>query len=66
VLTVSLKLLYALVIVHHGLRRLVTVGVTLNPTADWVAGQVTGKRVTKSIFFGEPPIAKNVVGGADR
>lgn len=40
-LTVSLKLLYALVIVHHGLRRLVTVGVTLNPTADWVAGQVT-------------------------
>ena len=25
-----------------------------------------GKRVTKSIFFGEPPIAKNVVGGTGR
>jgi hypothetical protein len=35
------KLLYALVILHHGSRRLVTVGVTPNPTAEWVAGQVT-------------------------
>jgi hypothetical protein len=39
--TVSFKLLYALVILHHGRRRLVTVGVTPNPTAEWVAGQVT-------------------------
>jgi len=39
--TVSFKLLYALVILHHGRRRLATVGVTPNPTAEWVAGQVT-------------------------
>src|SRR5260370_20049844 len=39
--TVSFKLLYASVILHHGRRRLVTVGVTRNPTAEWIAGQVT-------------------------
>src|SRR5260370_32184508 len=39
--TVSFKLLYALVILHHGRRRLVTVGGTPNPAAEWVAGQVT-------------------------
>lgn len=38
--TVSFKLPYALVILHHGRRRLVTVGVTPNPSAEWIAGQV--------------------------
>jgi len=33
---------------------------------DAFASYLICKRVTKSIFFGEPPIAKNVVGGADR
>ena len=39
--TVSFKLLYGLVILRHARRRLVTISVTSNPTAEWIAGQVT-------------------------
>ena len=39
--TISFKLLYGLVILHHGRRRLVRIAVTSNPTAEWIAGQVT-------------------------
>src|SRR5579864_1132843 len=39
--TISFRLLYGLVILRHARRRLVTVGVTSNPTAEWIAGQVT-------------------------
>jgi hypothetical protein len=39
--TISFKLLYGLVILHHARRRLVSVGVTSTPTAEWIAGQVT-------------------------
>jgi hypothetical protein len=39
--TISFKLLYGLVILRHTRRRLVSVSVTNNPTADWIAGQVT-------------------------
>jgi transposase InsO family protein len=39
--TISFKLLYGLVILHHARRRLVTISVTSNPTAEWIAGQVT-------------------------
>jgi transposase InsO family protein len=39
--TISFKLLYGLAILHHGRRRLVTINVTSNPTAEWIAGQVT-------------------------
>src|SRR5579864_9542886 len=39
--TISFKLLYGLVILRHARRRLVTVSVTSNPTAEWIAGQVT-------------------------
>ncbi len=39
--TISFKLLYGLVILHHGRRRLATVNVTSHPTAEWIAGQVT-------------------------
>ena len=35
------ELLYALAILHHGRRKLVTVNVTANPTAEWLARQVT-------------------------
>jgi transposase InsO family protein len=38
---ISFKLLYGLVILRHARRRLVTIGVTTNPTAEWIAGQVT-------------------------
>jgi hypothetical protein len=39
--TISFKLLYGLVILGHLRRRLVRVSVTTNPTAEWIAGQVT-------------------------
>jgi len=39
--TISFKLLYGLVILSHARRRLVTSSVTSNPTAEWIAGQVT-------------------------
>ena len=39
--TISFKLLYGLVILRHARRRLVKISVTSNPTAEWIAGQVT-------------------------
>jgi transposase InsO family protein len=39
--TISFKLLYGLVILRHARRRLVRIAVTSNPTAEWIAGQVT-------------------------
>ena len=39
--TVSFKLLYGLVILRHARRRLVSISVTNNPPAEWIAGQVT-------------------------
>ena len=39
--TISFKLLYGLVILRHARRRMVTIGVTSNPTAEWIANQLT-------------------------
>ena len=39
--TISFNLLYGLVILRHARRRLVMISVTPNPTAEWIAGQVT-------------------------
>ncbi len=39
--TISFKLLYGLAILHHSRRKLLTVNVTTNPTAEWLARQVT-------------------------
>jgi hypothetical protein len=39
--TISFKLLYGLVILRHARRRRVAISVTTNPTAEWIAGQVT-------------------------
>jgi len=39
--TISFKLLYGLVILGHARRRLLRIAVTSNPTAEWIAGQVT-------------------------
>jgi transposase InsO family protein len=39
--TISFRLLYGLVILGHLRRRLVRVSVTTNPTAEWIAGQIT-------------------------
>nr|WP_255679774.1 integrase core domain-containing protein [Methylocystis sp. WRRC1] len=39
--TVSFKLLYGLLILRHGRRRLLWLGVTAHPTAEWLARQLT-------------------------
>ena len=39
--TISFNLLYGLVILRHARRRLVSISVTNDPTAQWIAGQVT-------------------------
>jgi putative transposase len=39
--TATFSLLYALIVVHHERRRIVHFGVTPNPTATWVAQQIT-------------------------
>ena len=39
--TISFKLLYGLAILRHACLRLVAISVTSNPTAEWIAGQVT-------------------------
>ncbi len=39
--TISFKLLHGLVILRHARKRLVRISVTNNPTAGWIAGQVT-------------------------
>ena len=39
--SISFKLFYVLVILGHLRRRLVRISVTTNPTAEWIAGQVT-------------------------
>jgi transposase InsO family protein len=41
--TVGFRLLFVLVILRHERRRLVSLGVTSNPTAEWIAGQITDR-----------------------
>ena len=39
--TVSFRLLYGLLIMGHGRRRILWLGVTAHPTAEWIANQLT-------------------------
>src|ERR1700683_2508649 len=39
--TISFRLLYGLLIMGHGRRHILWFGVTANPTAEWIANQVT-------------------------
>ena len=39
--TVSFRLLYGLLILQHGRRQILWLGVTANPTAEWIARQLT-------------------------
>jgi transposase InsO family protein len=39
--TVGFKLLFVLVILKHQRRRLISLSVTANPTAEWIARQIT-------------------------
>jgi hypothetical protein len=39
--TISFRLLYGLLIVGHGRRQILWLGVTAHPTAEWIANQIT-------------------------
>src|SRR4051812_24752489 len=39
--TVSFRLLYGLLIMGHGRRKILWLGVTAHPTAEWIANQLT-------------------------
>jgi len=39
--TISFRLLYALLILQHGRRQILWLGVTAHPTAEWIAHQLT-------------------------
>ena len=39
--TVSFRLLYGLLIMGHGRRQILWLGVTAHPTAEWIANQLT-------------------------
>jgi transposase InsO family protein len=39
--TITFRLLYGLVILRHGRRQLMSIGVTDQPTAEWIARQIT-------------------------
>jgi transposase InsO family protein len=39
--TITFRLLYGLVILRHGRRQLLSIGVTDHPTAEWIARQIT-------------------------
>src|ERR1700746_840532 len=39
--TVGFKVLFVLVILRHQRRRLISLSVTTNPTAEWIAHQIT-------------------------
>src|SRR4030081_1433338 len=39
--TISFRLLYGLLIMGHGRRQILWFGVTANPTAEWIANQIT-------------------------
>jgi hypothetical protein len=41
VVPISFRLLYGLLIMGHGRRQILWFGVTANPTAEWIANQVT-------------------------
>jgi hypothetical protein len=39
--TISFRLLYGLLIMGHGRRKILWLGVTVQPTAEWIANQLT-------------------------
>jgi Integrase core domain len=39
--TVALRMLFGFVVLHHGRRQLVHVGVTAHPTAEWISHQIS-------------------------
>ena len=52
--TLSFRLLYSFLVLRYRRRRIVWLGVTANPTADWIARQLTeacGWEAHRTIFF---------------
>jgi hypothetical protein len=53
--TISFRLLYGLLIMGHGRRQILWLEVTTNPTAEWIANQLTeGLRLGASSSLPDP------------
>jgi transposase InsO family protein len=48
--TISFRVLYGLIVIRHDRRRILWLGVTTHPTAEWIARQIT-----EAIGWDEPP-----------
>src|SRR5260370_19150617 len=57
--TISFRLLYGLLIVGHGRRQIVWLGVTAHPTGEWIANQITEA-------FGWEPAPRYLIRDRDR
>ena len=69
--TLSFRLLYGFLVLWHHRRRIMWLGVTANPTAEWIARQVTeacGGRLRRTMLFAIAiaPMAKHSSGGFAR
>jgi hypothetical protein len=52
--TISFRLLYGLLLLHHDRRQILWLGVTAHPTAEWISHQVTeayGWKVRRDTSF---------------
>jgi hypothetical protein len=43
--TIGFKLLYALIVLGHDRRKLLSFGVTVHPTAEWITGRITARPI---------------------
>src|SRR5512132_2136393 len=63
--TVSFRLLYGLLIMGHGRRQILWLGVTAHPTAEWIANQLTaacGWEQLPRYLIRRPPTANSSFG----
>src|SRR6187399_1352975 len=62
--TISFRLLYGLLILRHDRRRILWLGVTAHPTAEWITQQFTEACTTAFLEPATPQNAGRVVSGA--
>jgi hypothetical protein len=65
--TIALRMLFGFVVLHHGRRQLVHVGVTAHPTAEWLSHQISkpfpGQGTRHLIRDRTAPLAKSSSSG---
>ena len=69
--TISFRLLYGLLIIGHGRRQILWLGVTAHPTAEWIANQLTEacgwEQIPRHLIRDrDRAMARSLSGGFDR